>query len=93
MTPQEATVAVIEALEATDIPYMVVGSFSSNYYGISRSTKDADLVVELGPQGAAAAFANRSGGHCREISAARPEVNESAGTECSRSGLGRPREV
>ena len=32
---------------ATAIPYMVVGSISSNLYGIPRSTKDAGYVVEL----------------------------------------------
>jgi hypothetical protein len=26
---------------------MLVGSFSSNYYGIGRSTKDADFVIQL----------------------------------------------
>jgi hypothetical protein len=26
---------------------MIVGSYSSNFYGIPRSTKDADLVVNL----------------------------------------------
>jgi hypothetical protein len=29
---------------------MLVGSYSSNYYGISRSTKDADFVIEIGSQ-------------------------------------------
>jgi hypothetical protein len=29
---------------------MVVGSFSTNFYGRRRSTEDADLVVEVGPQ-------------------------------------------
>lgn len=47
MTSEEATMAVIDALEAMHIPYMVVGSFSSSYYGIARSTKDADFVVEF----------------------------------------------
>lgn len=39
---------VIDALEGLSIPYMLVGSFSSNLYGVARSTKDADFVVELG---------------------------------------------
>lgn len=47
MTSEEATMAVVDALEALHIPYMVVGSLSSNYYGIARSTKDADFVVQL----------------------------------------------
>ncbi len=50
MTSQEATLAVIAALETLQTPYMVVGSLSSNYYGIGRSTKDADFVIELGTQ-------------------------------------------
>lgn len=40
--------AVIEALNKVQIPYMIVGSLSSNAYGIERSTKDADFVVQLG---------------------------------------------
>jgi hypothetical protein len=48
MTEDEATLTVIDALETLAIPYMVVGSLSSNLYGIPRSTKDADFVIELG---------------------------------------------
>jgi Nucleotidyl transferase AbiEii toxin, Type IV TA system len=44
----EATVSVIEALETCGIPYMLVGSYSSNAYGVPRSTQDADFVIELG---------------------------------------------
>jgi hypothetical protein len=29
------------------IPYMLVGSYSSNYYGRPRSTRDADFVIVL----------------------------------------------
>jgi hypothetical protein len=47
MTTDEAALAVVDALEALGIPYMLVGSFSSNYYGIGRSTLDADFVVQL----------------------------------------------
>ncbi|HVS37018.1 MAG TPA: hypothetical protein VMS17_15765 [Gemmataceae bacterium] len=50
MTSDQAALAVVEALEALGIPYMLVGSFSSNYYGIGRSTKDADFVAEIGAQ-------------------------------------------
>ncbi len=38
---------VVDALNAEQIPYLLVGSFSSNFYGIPRSTKDADFVIEL----------------------------------------------
>lgn len=36
---------VVESLEAINLPYMLVGSFSSNVYSIPRSTRDADFVV------------------------------------------------
>jgi hypothetical protein len=48
MTGAEATLAVVDALERLGIPYMVVGSFSSNTYGVPRSTQDADFVIQLG---------------------------------------------
>lgn len=48
MTSEEIAKRVIAVLEASRLPYMLVGSFSSNYYGIPRSTKDVDLVAELG---------------------------------------------
>ncbi len=48
MTGKEAALAVVEALEALQIQYMLVGSFAANHYGIPRSTRDADFVVELG---------------------------------------------
>jgi hypothetical protein len=38
---------VVDALDKLQIPYMVVGSFSSNVYGKPRSTKDADFVIQL----------------------------------------------
>jgi hypothetical protein len=47
MTPEEATAAVIDALDALRIPYMLVGSLSCNYYAIPRATQDADFVVQL----------------------------------------------
>jgi hypothetical protein len=46
MNTNQATRAVIEALGAVGMPYMLVGSFSSNVYGVSRATKDADFVVQ-----------------------------------------------
>lgn len=49
MTADEAVVAVLAALDAAGIPYMIVGSLASNFHGIPRSTLDADFVVELGP--------------------------------------------
>ena len=49
MTADEAVVAVLDALEAVGVPYMIVGSLASNFHGIPRSTRDADFVVELEP--------------------------------------------
>src|SRR5947209_6722588 len=60
MSGNEATLAVIDALEALDIPYMLVGSYSSNFYGVPRSTEDADFVVQVGSQ-SVASLAERLG--------------------------------
>jgi hypothetical protein len=49
VTSEEAVLAVIDALEAARVPYMVVGSLSSNLYGMPRSTQDADFVVQVEP--------------------------------------------
>lgn len=48
MNPEDAALDVAEALQALDVPYMLVGSLSTNRYGIPRMTRDADFVVELG---------------------------------------------
>lgn len=47
MNGTEALLALVAALDEASIPYMIVGSYSSNFYGIPRSTKDADLVLHL----------------------------------------------
>jgi len=41
------TARVVAAFEELGIEYFLAGSFSSNYYGIPRSTKDADFVAVL----------------------------------------------
>ena len=46
-TIDDVTLRVIDALNASRIAYMLVGSFSTNAYGIPRSTKDADFVLQL----------------------------------------------
>jgi hypothetical protein len=38
---------LLSILERLAIPYMLVGSYSSNYYGRPRSTRDADFVLIL----------------------------------------------
>jgi hypothetical protein len=48
MDPVENVVAVLRALNELEVPYMIVGSISSNLYGEPRMTKDADFVVVLG---------------------------------------------
>ena len=47
----KALKAVIEALDAGSIPYMLGGSFASSFYGIPRATFDADLVVQVDTAG------------------------------------------
>lgn len=47
MNGTDSLLRLIEAFHRAGIPYMVVGSYSSNFYGIPRLTKDADLVVHL----------------------------------------------
>ena len=60
MTSQAAVVAIIDALEAASIPYMLVGSFSTNFHGIPRSTRDADFVVQLQETALQRLFSNLS---------------------------------
>lgn len=53
MTSEEVIVTVIDALKAVDVPFMVVGSMATNFYGVPRSTRDADLVIQVPPPFAA----------------------------------------
>ena len=53
---EEVVLAVIRAIEAHDIPYMVVGSFAVNFWGEPRTTHDADVVAAM-PVEAASGFA------------------------------------
>ena len=55
MTAGESiTFCVAKALETYGIPFLLSGSFASNYYGIPRSTRDADFVLQsqhaVGPE-------------------------------------------
>ena len=47
MTLDDVALRVANALNVAGIPFMLVGGFSSNFYGIPRSTKDVDFVVQL----------------------------------------------
>lgn len=51
MAPSEVAEHVVRALKRAEISFILVGSFSSNQYGIPRSTKDIDLVVEAQASG------------------------------------------
>lgn len=42
---EDAVVELLDVLNRNRIPYMIVGSFSSNRYGVPRATHDADFVV------------------------------------------------
>lgn len=44
---RDALFQVFDVLEALEIPYMVVGSFASTFWGRPRTTHDADLVVQI----------------------------------------------
>lgn len=41
-----ALAEVLRVLQRLDVPYMLVGAFSSNAYGYPRSTNDADIVIQ-----------------------------------------------
>ena len=47
MTIDDVALRVSAALEKEGVPFILVGSFSSNFHGIPRSTKDADFVVKM----------------------------------------------
>jgi hypothetical protein len=46
----DAAFAMIDALDRAGIQYSLVGSLTAMYYGIARSTMDADFVVQLAGQ-------------------------------------------
>ena len=41
---------ILDALEETGIPYMIVGSFASGFHGEFRATQDADIVIDPTPE-------------------------------------------
>jgi predicted nucleotidyltransferase len=47
MTSNQVVVEIARALKEEGVPYMLVGSYSSNMYSIPRSTQDADFVIQL----------------------------------------------
>ena len=46
MDAPQIALEVAAALDDQQVAYMLVGSFSSNVYGVPRSTKDADFVIQ-----------------------------------------------
>jgi predicted nucleotidyltransferase len=53
MTTKDVMLLVADALNAARVPSMLVGSFSSNYHGIPRSTEDVDFVIQVEAAGLA----------------------------------------
>jgi hypothetical protein len=56
----EAVARVITALHSAGIAHLVTGALASNFHGIPRTTKDADIVLENAP-GDFGAFARELG--------------------------------
>lgn len=48
---------ILQTLEAIDAPYMIIGAFAAIVYGITRTTYDIDIVVELNEEHIAALVA------------------------------------
>ena len=49
MKVEELARLVIDACMAESVDYMMTGAFAVSYYGIPRSTKDVDFVINLMP--------------------------------------------
>lgn len=54
--------ALVRALDAAGIPYMVAGSVASTAHGMPRSTQDLDLVIDPPAEGALEALLADLGG-------------------------------
>lgn len=50
MKSHEAVRAVLRGLAEAGLEHMVTGGLVSNHYGVARSTKDADIVLQMEPQ-------------------------------------------
>jgi hypothetical protein len=48
MNAEAISLRVVDILNEHSIDYMLVGSLSTNFHSIVRSTKDADIVVQAG---------------------------------------------
>lgn len=47
MTLEELAIKVVEAAEASGVPFMTVGAIAAGAYGVPRSTRDVDLLVAV----------------------------------------------
>ena len=61
MTADQVALRVIDVLNGHGIPYMLVGSLSTNFYSMPRSTQDADIVIQSGLNEAAQLIASQCG--------------------------------
>lgn len=50
LIPDEVLLFIVGLFDDLNIPYMIVGSYASNYYGHPRATNDADLFVMWQPK-------------------------------------------
>jgi len=50
MTDASVLKVVTGALEQAGIPYMITGSYASNFYGVPRATNDIDIVIAATPE-------------------------------------------
>jgi hypothetical protein len=50
MRPTDLLIYVATVFDRLGVPYAVVGSMASSFYGESRLTNDVDIVADLPPQ-------------------------------------------
>lgn len=55
MNLEQLAILVLDATEATGVPFMAVGAIAAGAYGIPRSTRDVDLLVAVNIGGGIAA--------------------------------------
>ncbi|MGB0385056.1 MAG: nucleotidyl transferase AbiEii/AbiGii toxin family protein [Ardenticatenaceae bacterium] len=66
---------ILRTLEAIQAPYMIIGAFAATIYGITRTTYDIDIVVDLSEE------------HIRALEAAYPLPRYYADAEQMRSSI------
>lgn len=57
--PAQLLLAIIEILSKSEIPYVVIGAFAVSFYGVPRSTNDADAAIFLRGTGKSAKVLTR----------------------------------